>query len=125
VVRGPKDADHLSNAKILQNGQHLIEWRRNGQTIQTVEYRPYPKKIPMAQTEPLLFTIWTQLMAKVDTILKPPAGPSDNSIEAAAREQARHEGRGMAEALAIIMQPFLSTPDEVVRAAVKKYKDPD
>lgn len=78
-----------------------------------------------AETKPLIFSLWELLMSKVTVILTPPAGPSDNALEAADRERARYEGRGLAEGLAILMKPYMDSPDAVVKAAVKKFKEPD
>lgn len=78
----------------------------------------------MTETEPMIFKTWELLMSKVKVILAEPAGPSDNALEAEARERARYEARGIAEVLAILMKPFMESPDHVVKCAVRAYKDP-
>lgn len=79
----------------------------------------------MNSTEPLVFSVWSLLMSKVEVILRPAAGPGDNALEADARECARHQARGIAETLHILMDPFVSSADEIVVHAVAKFKDPD
>ena len=125
MVRGPKDARSLTNAYSHANGQRTLSWNTQRGKLDTIEYRTYPRKVPMSSTEPLVYQCWQLLMSKVEVILKPPAGAGDNALEENAREMARQQARGVAQTLAILMQPFMADTDAVVKAAVKKYKDPD
>jgi hypothetical protein len=79
----------------------------------------------MTEREPLIYLTWELLMSKVKVILAEPNGPSDNAIEADARERARYEARGIAEVLALQMKPFMESADHVVKCAVKAHKDPE
>lgn len=131
MVRGPDNARALLHAFSQSNGQTTLKWavgsqEGSGRTqIETVDFYPWPRRNPMSRTDSLLFVSWSQLMEKVKIILAEPNGPSDNVLEADARERARYEARGMAEILAILMHPFMENADAVVKAAVKKHKDPE
>ena len=74
---------------------------------------------PEAEREPLLWQMWNLLDAKCDIIMT--ADPLDNSIKRADRERAQNEARGLAEGLAIIMYPFMESPNAVVKAAVARF----
>lgn len=129
VVRGPHDAIAMLGANSRATGIHELRWSmpkvgKEAVKVTTIEYYPYPRTIPMSHPEPLLFSLWELIQSKVKIILAEPNGPGDNVLEAAAREHARHEARGIAEALHILMKPFMDSPDAVVKAAVKYYKDP-
>lgn len=128
VVRGPHDAVAMLSTTGHTTGIHELRWampRVNKETtrVTTIEYNPYPRTIPMSHPEPLLFSLWELIQSKVKIILAEPNGPSDNAIEMARRSQAQHQARGIAEALHILMKPFMDSPDAVVKAAVKYYKD--
>ena len=72
-------------------------------------------------------------MKKVAIIKAEPEGAGDNEIQKIDREIARHQARGIAETLGILMMPFVApvegsskTPaDMVVTYAIKKHDDPD
>lgn len=123
VVRGPANARALLNADGRSTGIHYLTWSVDDerQQIKTIEYYPYPRKIPMSHPEPLLFSLWELLQAKMSTFMD--YEPDDNMEKAAARERAKYEARGMAETLAILMKPFVETGDDVVRHAARYYKD--
>ena len=129
MVRGPQNARALLHASFEMNGQKLLTWSTGDQhssnrtQVKTVEFFPWPRRHPMTSTEPLIFSTWALLMSKVAIILREPEGPGDNAIQAAKREQAKHQARGIAEVLAIQMQPFMESADHVVKCAVAKYRD--
>lgn len=75
---------------------------------------------PELVRESLLYKLWMLLDSKVDIISTPE--PNDDMIKASARERAQSEARGLAEGIALIMYPFMDSPDAVVRAAVARYK---
>lgn len=107
------------------NGQSIHRWVKPGEVfVETIEYSTYPRRVRVNSTEPLVFSIWALLMTKVEIILRPPTGPGDNALEADARERARLEGRGIAETLAILMDPFVESANAVVKHAVAKHNDP-
>jgi hypothetical protein len=124
VVRGPENARAILHAVKKKNGQSVLTWATLDGPVDTIEYITYPRKVRMSDEEPLVYKAWILLMSKVDVILRPPDGPGDNILQQQAREIAQHQARGIAEVLAILMDPFLGEPDAVVRAAVKKYKEP-
>lgn len=100
-----------------------LRWAmEDGTRKTTIEFHPYPRKVDMNAGESLLRKTWELLDSKVHVILREPNGPGDNAIEAADRERARIEARGVAEVLAIHMKPFLTDTDDVVKEAVKRYK---
>lgn len=125
VVRGPADANALLHAVLKRDGASITTWSTPRGKVDIIEYITYPRKVAVEHTEPRIFTVWNLLMDKVSIILAEPKGAGDNALEAEIREQARKEARGIAEALHILMQPFMSSTDAVVKAAVKKYKEPD
>lgn len=105
------------------NGISEIRWAmEDGTRKTTIEFHPYPRKVDMNAGESLLRRTWELLDSKVDIILAEPNGPGDNALEAAARERARYEARGIAETLAIHMKPFFESADDIVKEAVKRHK---
>ena len=124
MVRGPTGTRALLHANGLANGQTILTWQTANGKTDTVEFKTYPRRF-FVHTEPLIFQTWELLMSKVKIILTEPENPIPNVLEAMARERAQSEARGIAEVLAILMKPFLSEPDEVVRAAVKSFREPD
>jgi hypothetical protein len=126
-VRGPANATALLHANGRSTGLHELTWATPNGHVKTIEYHPYPRTVNMSNPEPLLFSLWELLQSKVKVIVdeKPNDEWDPNEIEAHREWNARrNEARGIAEALAILMQPFLTDADAVVRAAVKFYKDP-
>jgi hypothetical protein len=121
VVRGPAHAISLLNATGRSTGIHYLSWRTPTGQKQTIEYHPYPREIPMSHPEPLLFSLWELLQSKMSTFMD--YQPDDDMEKASARERAKYEARGMAETLAILMKPFVESADDVVKHAVKYYKD--
>ena len=121
--RSPREKASPLSAHGKANGQWIKRWSTADGIIETVEFVTYPRKVPVEQEEPLIFATWTHLQTKVAAILREPNGPGDNSIEAEERNRAKYEARGIAEVLAILMAPFMGTADDVVRHAVKFYKD--
>lgn len=132
MSRAPRPFAAPLRAEGQRNGQWFNSWSTADGKIQTVEYKTYDRKIPMTSDEPLIFSVWMLLMNKVAIILTEPVGPFDNDLQAADRERARNEARGVAETLAILMDPFMNPPegskrsaaDTVVSHAVKRFKDP-
>lgn len=126
VVRGPKDAIALLHASMESDGQVFYTWRlQSGEKAQTVEFQTYPRSVGVMQKEPTIFSLWELLMTKVEVIMAEPNGVADNALEADRREIAKHQARGIAEVLALLMKPFITDADTVVRHAVKRYKNPD
>jgi hypothetical protein len=132
VVRGPRNVAALLHSNGLANGQEILTWQEpGGKKVDTVEFHSYPRRF-VVQPEPLIFQTWRLMMSKVEVILAEPEGAGDNEIQAAARVQAQHEARGIAEVLAILMKPFMDPPvgstksaaDQVVRHAVSQFRDP-
>lgn len=131
MVRGPVNSV-LLHADGKANGQSILTWQRGGKKIKTVEFKSYPRRF-FVQPEPLIFQCWRILMAKVDVIKAPVEGAGDNAIQANDREIARHQARGVAETLGVLMQPFCNPPegstrspaDMIVSYAIKKHDDPD
>lgn len=131
ILRGPRGAAGPLSSHIAQNGQSITRWAMpDHEIVETVNFRPYPKVIPMAETEPLLFKTWELLMSKMPDVMKSDVDPWDpEAIEK--QKQAKYEARGIAETLAILMKPFMDPPegskrsaaDMVVSWAVKYYKD--
>jgi hypothetical protein len=76
----------------------------------------------MTHSEPLLFSLWELLQSKVKIIMYPEE-PETSVQQQVAKQAARSEARGIAEALAILMKPFMNDADAVVRAAVAYHKD--
>lgn len=119
-VRSPKSATAPLSSSGKRNGIWVNRWAtaEPGKKIETLEYHSYPRKVPMSHDEPLLFSLWELLQSKVKIILGP---PKDHET----MDRAKYEARGIAEALAILMKPFMESADHVVKCAVKAYKDPD
>ena len=124
VLRGPADADHLYGVEGLRDGIWLLYWKTPRGKITTMDYRPYPRRPampdPEADREPLLYQLWMLLDAKVD-IIKDESEPFNDLI----RENqtiAQHQARGLAEGIALIMYPFMESPNAVVKAAVLRHK---
>jgi hypothetical protein len=131
VVRGPQDARALLHANTKADGQHILTWAvgdqnsKDRQQVQTVEFFPWPRRHPLSETEPLIHLTWQLLMTKVGVILAEPAGSDWTREEQAAQTEAKNQARGIAEVLAIQMKPFMESADQVVKCAVKAYKDPE
>lgn len=107
-----------------RDGIFEIRWAmEDGTRKTTLEFHPYPRKMDMNAGDSLLRRTWELLDSKVDIILAEPEGPGDNALQAEARDRAKYEARGIAEALAIHMQPFLTSADAVVKEAVKRHKN--
>jgi hypothetical protein len=120
MVRGPADAAALLHADARSTGIHELAWATPRGQVQTIEYHPYPRKIPMTHPEPLLFSLWDLLQSKVSVIVD--AQPTSD-MEQQGLLTAKAQARGIAEALAILMKPFMENADAVVRHAMKYYKD--
>lgn len=119
----PHGALALLSSVGRRDGISEIRWAMGtNERKTTLEFHPYPRKVDMEAGESLLRKTWELLDKKVDVILAEPKGPGDNAIEADNRERARNEARGVAETLAILMQPFLTSADDVVKHAVKRHK---
>lgn len=123
-VRGPKNARSLQHAVLQRNGLEILTWATPEGPVDTIEYITYPRKVPVTDNQPLIYKSWLLLMRKVEIILAPPGSPfGDNAIQEKEREIAKHQARGIAEVLALLMAPFMESPDMVVKCAVKKYRD--
>lgn len=122
VVRGPAGATNLSNAVAKPNGQHILTWNVGSQRVQTVEFRTYRRRYAGVETEPLIFKLWELLQSKMPAILEAKPDPRKPD-ELNAVERDKGAARGIAEAIAILMQPFMTDADHVVKCAVKYYKD--
>lgn len=118
-MRGPKNATALLHADGRATGIHEIVWATPEGQVTTIEYHPYPRNVNMSNPEPLLFSLWDLLQSKVQIVMGDEAGV----VAEARRAEAKYQARGIAEALAILMQPFVADADAVVRHAVKYYKD--
>lgn len=122
VVRGPENARQLAHALSQKNGQHILTWSigstssKDRSKVQTVEFFPWPRRFPMTETEPLIFKTWELLMEKVSWIMR-------EDYDETFKAQAKHQARGIAEVLAILMKPFIESADDVVRHAVEYHKD--
>lgn len=133
MIRGPKNARAVLHAVSHRNGQSVITWAVGDQNtsertkLDTANFYPWPRRNPMSDTEPLLYLCWNQLMSKVEIILAENLDPwkTDTDPVEKIRERAKYEARGQAELLATLMKPFMDDADQVVKAAVKKYKEPD
>lgn len=125
VVRGPADATALLHADARSTGIHELTWATPRGRVQTIEYHPYPRKIPMSHPEPLLFSLWELLQSKVDVIMQgePDSWDPNLTIQYQGWMAAKAQARGIAEALAILMKPFMESADDVVRHATRYYKD--
>lgn len=122
-MRGPLNATALLHADGRKTGIHELVWSTPDGHVTTIEYHPYPRTIHMSDPEPKLFALWDLLQSKVTIIIGPAEpGLTDDEVRAA-KQKARNEGRGIAEALAILMSPFLEDADAVVKAAVAFHKD--
>lgn len=121
-MRAPKDATALLAVFGKDNGISEITWATSRGRLITLEYAPYPMKVGMTSGAALLQNMWMLLDSKVDRLMAEPNGVADNAIEAEERQRAKYEARGIAEALAILMQPFLADADAVVREAIKRHK---
>lgn len=118
MVRGPKEG-YLLSARGEVNGQRVLRWAMPDRSvIETVEYRTYDRKIELSEPEPLIFKLWQMLDEKVAFFM----GPTDAIQDAEKVAKLKSEARGMAEAIAVLMQPFVKSADEVVKHAVKRYK---
>jgi hypothetical protein len=71
-------------------------------------------------TEPILLQMWKLLDAKVDAI-NDDSQPF-NDLVRENQEIAKHQARGLAEAIAIAMHPYMPDANAVVKAAVARYK---
>lgn len=127
VIRSPAAKAAPLSVDHLANGQAIHRWATPDGKVKTVEFKPWPRKVPMTTGEPLIFKTWELLMSKVKIIM---AGEPDtvNPGQVELREQwkaAKNEARGIAEVLAILMHPFMESADHVVRCAVAYHKDPE
>lgn len=122
-VRGPANATALLHADGRKTGIHVLVWSTPEGRVKTIEYHPYPRTVNMENPEPLLFDLWQLLQSKVKIILGDGDREGTDDDVRNAQQKARYEGRGIAEALAILMKPFVADADAVVRHAVKFYKD--
>lgn len=75
----------------------------------------------MTSPEPKLYELWELLQSKLKIFME--YNPEDDMVKASDREKAKNQARGIAEALAVLMSPFLDSADAVVRAAATYYKD--
>lgn len=122
-MRVPYKTSAILSAEGKSDGRYILRFAlEDGSISERVEFNTYPRKVDMNAGESLLLRTWELLDSKVEVIMAPQQGPGDNELEAAARERAKYEARGIAETLAILMQPFLTEADEVVRHAVKRHK---
>jgi hypothetical protein len=126
VVRGPANATALLHATGRSTGIHELTWATPAGQVTTIEYHTYPRTVPMSHPEPLLFSLWELLQSKMEVIMgpEPDYWDPDQSLQAQALLAAKGQARGIAEALAILMKPFMENADAVVRAAVAYHKDP-
>lgn len=63
--------------------------------------------------------IWQMLDAEVDIIKN---DTDTEQLSRDARVAARYRARGLAEALAVLMPPFFTTADDIVREAIKRWE---
>lgn len=73
----------------------------------------------------LLQRLWELLDSKLDIIKAPVEFPTGSWEQRAAQEivdKCKQQARGIAETLAILMDPFITDPDEVARHAGKRWK---
>ncbi len=123
MVRGPHNMNALLSSSGRTTGIHVLTWSvgEDSHRVETYEYYTYPRKIEMSHPEPLLFSLWELLQSKMQVIME--YQPDDDMVKASARERAKNEARGIAEALAILMKPFIDNADDVARHAARYYKD--
>lgn len=83
--------------------------------VTTLNFHPYPRKVDMNQGRDLLLKTW-QLLDEATV------GAMD--VEASTQVQDHHkaQARAYANVLALFMEPFFTTPDDIVREAVVRYK---
>lgn len=111
----PYGTTGILSAHTNLDGRSILRWAMPDGTVkETVTFNPYPRKVGMDAGEALLQRTWDLLDSKMDTI------KTDPSNEAVL--QAKNEARGIAEALAILMQPFLTDATEIARHAAKRWK---
>lgn len=120
--RSPREKASPLSAHGKANGQWIRRWATDDGIIETVEFVTYPRKVPVEQEEPLIFAVWQHLQEKMEIALSKQVDPWSNE-ELQKIKEAKNEARGIAEVLAILMAPFMGTADDVVRHAVKFYKD--
>lgn len=116
-MRSPAGATALLHADSRKTGIHELVWATPKGQVTTLEYHPYPRTVYMTNPEPLLFSLWELLQSKL------PLALANKEPQTAEELAARCQARGICEALAILMEKFLPTSDDVLRAAVKYYKD--
>lgn len=118
MTRGPKDAEFCAHVFGHRNGQSTTTWLTPRGKIETIEYRTYVRKNPLDErTDPLIYTCWNKMMDKVKEQLDP-ATPVE------VKGKLRHEARGMAELIAVLMYPHMESARDVAVAAKAKLDDP-
>jgi len=87
-------------------------YRQDGNLIELYSY--YHPEASMAGGPTLVQQMWDLLDARTAELMKPV--PDEEILTT------RGQARGIAQCLALFMQPHFSTADDVVREAVKRYK---
>lgn len=126
-MRAPKNATAVLGSKGKANGIWHVEFATTTGERKTVLYfLPYPKRPEMEKTNPgaLLESVWAALDAKMDIIMAGEPDPwSHEQMEAHKTwVRTKNEARGIAETLAILMDPFFTDPNEVAKEAARRYK---
>lgn len=98
-------------AKSEADAQHVKD-------IHTCPHLGGPTKIGWTVTKTLVAQMWEKLDLEVDIIKSIGANPAE--LEALKLSQTR--ARAYSDCIALFMQPFFSTPDEVARESTKRWR---
>jgi hypothetical protein len=109
----PKNATGVN--KVIGRDTGIFEitfFTTEGKTT-VLAYHPYPRKVGMDQGRGILLSLWQKLDDEVD-LLNDPSGMH--------QEYHKNRARAFAESLALMMQPFFTSADDIVREAVWRHK---
>lgn len=114
----PRGATVLLSAHKKQDGTSILRWRANGQTVETLTFYPYPRKVEQVSydrdSSPLV-AMWKLLDAKVYQLMAERAKGNDITAY-------QFGARGVAESIYLLMGDFYADADAVVREAVARHK---
>lgn len=116
----PSNATALLSIRGRYDGVTELVFATLDGKVTCLVYHPYPRKVGMDQGRGLLLKTWELLDAATDTVMKKAADPW--SLENVGIKEVQAEARAYANVLAMFMEPFFTSADDIVREAVTRYK---
>jgi hypothetical protein len=112
----PRNATGIRSVVGTGDGRSVIRWStdKSGETVTTMVFQAYPRKVDMDQGREVLVTFWQELDNDIDVIREP-----SNPPELVAEKKVR--ATTLAEMLAVLMSPFYADHKAVLAESMTRW----